>query len=429
MNREALSGRHILLGITGGIAAYKACLLLRGLQEAGATVQVVMTEAATRFVTPMTFQALSGRPVYTDAWSPVVANHMPHIELAREADAVVIAPATADFMALLAHGRTPDLLSSLCLARDVPLFVAPAMNRQMWSHPATQANAQTLREQGVQLLGPASGQQACGEIGEGRMIEPEEIRALLNQAFEGAAERTRPSPVRGLLQGRRVLLTAGPTAEPIDPVRVISNKSSGQMGYALAEAAAEAGAEVVLVSGPTALPCPAGVARVDVGTALEMQAAVQAQLAAWQQASMPTDVFVGVAAVADWRPETPLEFKMKKDGSGPAFASLRWIENPDILAGVARMGADLRPTLVVGFAAETCAQEELLALLPAKRQRKGADLLLGNRAQLALGSSTNEVWVCNSREEILALGHGPKPQVARAIVQIIAQHLQEATAP
>lgn len=422
-NTQSLRGRHILLGVTGGIAAYKACLLLRALQESGASVQVVMTDAATKFVTPMTFQALSGRPVYTDAWSPVVPNHMPHIELAREADAVVVAPATADFMSLLAHGRTPDLLSSLCLARDVPLFVAPAMNRQMWTHPATQANAQALRDQGVVLLGPASGHQACGETGEGRMLEPQEILLGLAQAMVHLAPRHRPSPIRGLLQGRRVLMTAGPTAEPIDPVRVISNRSSGQMGYAIAEAAVEAGATVVLISGPTALACPEGVVRIAVETALEMEAAVSAQLRAWAGDAGPngpsTDVFIGVAAVADWRPETPLPSKMKKGETGPQFAELRWVENPDILAGVAAAQSLPRPACVVGFAAETCSEAELIDLLPAKRQRKGADLLVGNLAQQALGSDHNRTWLC-TEAGVVPLADGPKSEVARRLISTIA---------
>lgn len=424
---QPLAGRHLVLGVTGGVAAYKACDLLRRLQDAGASVQVVMTEAATRFVTPMTFQALSGRPVITDAWSPAVANHMPHIELSREADGVIIAPCTADFMALLATGQTPDLLSSLCLAREVPLWIAPAMNRQMWTHPATQANASRLAEQGVLLLGPSSGSQACGEVGQGRMLEPLEIVAgLVEGLVAHSAAPSRGSPViRGLLHGCRVLLTAGPTQEPIDPVRVITNRSSGQMGYALAAAAAEAGAEVVMVSGPTRLPTPLGVHRVDVETALEMEAAVRDQLVAWGQTSPARAVlFMGVAAVADWRLASPLTEKIKK-GQGAGLGQFEWIENPDILAGVGHLPQGQRPDLVLGFAAETGTPESLLAEMPAKLSRKSADLLVGNLATEALGQEAARVWLLRRGGEPKALTSRSKVFLAREIVLACSQLLAD----
>ena len=282
-----LQGKHIALGVTGGIAAYKAAELVRLLIKQGASVQVAMTEAATHFVTPVTFQALSGKPVFTDQWDPRVANNMAHIDLSREADALIIAPASADFLAKVAHGLADDLLTTLVLARDCPLLVAPAMNRQMWENPATRRNIATLIADGVAILGPGCGDQACGESGLGRMIEPEEIVAELIAHFQPK-----------LLAGKRLLMTAGPTFEAIDPVRGITNLSSGKMGYAIARAAHEAGAEVTLVSGPVNLPCPHGVLRVDVSSARQMCDAVLHRVA-------NSDVFVGVAAVADYRPAKP----------------------------------------------------------------------------------------------------------------------------
>ena len=307
-----LQGKRIALGVTGGVAAYKAAELVRLLLKQGATVQVAMTDAATHFVTPVTFQALSGQPVFTDQWDARIGNNMAHIDLSREADALLVAPASADFLAKVAHGLADDLLSTLVLARDCPLLVAPAMNRQMWENPATRRNVATLRADGVAVLGPGCGDQACGETGLGRMIEPEEIVAELIAHFQ-------PKP----LKGRRLLLTAGPTFEAIDPVRGITNLSTGKMGYAVARAAREAGAEVTLVSGPVALPCPYGVTRIDVTSALQMRDAVLAQTAG-------SDVFVAVAAVADYRPAAPAEQKIKKDGGAPPAIELTL--NPDILA-------------------------------------------------------------------------------------------------
>ncbi|MGA0013015.1 MAG: bifunctional phosphopantothenoylcysteine decarboxylase/phosphopantothenate--cysteine ligase CoaBC [Burkholderiaceae bacterium] len=321
---KRLDGCHLVLGVTGGIAAYKACELVRRLQDLGASVQVVMTEGAKHFVTETTFQALSGRPVISDQWTDSVQNGMPHIDLARESDGIVVAPASADFLAKLCHGQTDELLLSLCLARDVPLWVAPAMNRQMWENPATQDNIRLLGERGIRLIGPDQGEQACGEIGLGRMVEAEHIAQTLAQEVT-SPPTDRVPPVRGRLHGRHVLITAGPTEEPIDPIRVITNRSSGQMGYALARAAQQAGARVTLVSGPVNLRTPLGVARVAVRTAQDMQRAVEQAL--------PADVFIGVAAVADWRVDHPSTEKLKKQ-SGQGLSDLTWVENPDILAGV-----------------------------------------------------------------------------------------------
>ena len=365
---KRLDGRHLVLGVTGGIAAYKACELVRRLQDLGASVQVVMTEGAKHFVTETSFQALSGRPVISNQWADSVHNGMPHIDLARESDGIIVAPASADFLAKLCHGQTDELLLSLCLARDVPLWVAPAMNRQMWENPATQDNIRLLRERGIGLIGPDQGEQACGEIGLGRMVEAEQIAQVLAQEII-SPQNDRVPPVRGRLHGRHVLITAGPTEEPIDPIRVITNRSSGQMGYALARAAQQAGARVTLVSGPVSLRTPDGVARVAVRTAQEMQQAVEQAL--------PADVFVGVAAVADWRVEQPSTDKLKKQ-SGQDLSQLVWVENPDILAGVARHSQ--RPALVVGFAAETGSEDDLAQSLPTKLARKQADLLIGNLA-------------------------------------------------
>ncbi|MEK9953471.1 MAG: bifunctional phosphopantothenoylcysteine decarboxylase/phosphopantothenate--cysteine ligase CoaBC, partial [Curvibacter sp.] len=314
-----LAGKHIVLGLTGGIACYKAAELCRALVKEGATVQVVMTEAAGQFITPVTMQALSNRPVYQSQWDAREPNNMAHINLSREADAILIAPASADFMAKLLHGRADDLLSLMCLARPieaVPLLIAPAMNREMWANPATQRNVAQLKADGAQVLEVGSGDQACGEVGDGRMLEADELLAELIAFFQPKT-----------LRGQRVLVTAGPTYEAIDPVRGITNRSSGKMGFAIARAAREAGAEVVLVAGPVDLAAPRGVQRIDVRSALEMQQAVQAQVDS-------ATVFVATAAVADWRPATMLTQKIKKDGSGRTPA-LTFVENPDILAGVA----------------------------------------------------------------------------------------------
>ncbi|MBM3384704.1 MAG: bifunctional phosphopantothenoylcysteine decarboxylase/phosphopantothenate--cysteine ligase CoaBC, partial [Betaproteobacteria bacterium] len=325
-----LKGKRILLGLTGGIAAYKAAELARALGRAGCEVRVAMTEAATRFVTPVTMQALTGQTAWTDLWDPRVADNMSHIELSRDRDLILVAPASADFMAKAAQGLADDLLSTLVLARRCPLMLAPAMNVEMWDNPATQRNLRTLRADGVAFAGPAAGDQACGETGMGRMLEPAAIVAEVEALFQPKS-----------LAGKRVLVTAGPTEEAIDPVRVITNTSSGKMGYAVARAAREAGAEVTLVSGPVALQTPAGVARVDVRSAQQMLDAVKA-------AVKGSDIFISVAAVADWKVKNPSRQKLKKAyGRAPA---LEFEENPDILAWVA---ARKDAPFCVGFAAES----------------------------------------------------------------------------
>jgi phosphopantothenoylcysteine decarboxylase/phosphopantothenate--cysteine ligase len=390
-----LSGRRILLGITGGVAAYKSATLVRGLVKAGADVRVVMTDAATRFVTPVTLQALSGQPVHTDMWDPRVPDNMAHIELSRDRDLVVVAPATADFLAKLAHGLADDLLSTLCLARDCPLHVAPAMNRQMWEHPATQRNVATLRGDGVTIHGPDAGEQACGEVGQGRMLEPDAILEAVAMSF---APR--------VLAGMRVLVTAGPTFEPIDTVRGITNLSSGKMGYAVAAAAAAAGASVTLVSGPTALAVPAGVERIDVTTARQMHDAVMARAEA-------SDVFVAVAAVADYHVVNVADHKLKKEGGAP---TIRLAENPDILGSVAKLK---KAPFCVGFAAET---ENLRQYAQEKRKRKGIPLLVANLAQHAFGRDDNAVTLFDDEGEH-AIARAPKTEIARQLVGHIATRL------
>ncbi len=389
----ALTGKRILLGITGGIAAYKAAELTRLLVKAGADVRVAMTEAGTRFITPMTMQALSGQPVWTDLWDARVADNMGHIEHSRDRDLIVVAPATADFMAKLVHGAADDLLAALCVARRCPLLIAPAMNVEMWENPATQRNADRLREDGVFLAGPAAGDQACGETGYGRMVEPAELVAEIEAFFKPKA-----------LAGKRVLLTAGPTEEPIDPVRVITNSSSGKMGYALARAAQEAGAEVTLVSGPVALATPPGVSRINVRTAQEMFDAVK-------QRAEKSDVFIAVAAVADYRVKSPAASKIKKaDGKGLV---LELEENPDILAWVAALP---RAPFCVGFAAES---EKLAQNAKEKRARKKVPLLAANLAQEAIGADDNAITLYDDRGEH-ALGRGPKLQLARKLIEHVA---------
>ena len=395
-----LAGRHLLLGVTGGVAAFKACELARELQRRGATVQVAMTDAATRFVGTATFQALTGRPVFVDAWDGRVDNGMPHIDLSRGADAILVAPATADFIAKVAHGLADDLLSTLVLARDCPLLVAPAMNRQMWSAAPTQRNVATLRGDGVAILGPGSGEQACGETGDGRMLEALEL-----------VEETIAFFVPKRLAGRRVLVTAGPTFEPIDPVRGITNLSSGKMGYAVARACRHAGAEVVLVSGPTALEAPLGVRRVDVRTAREMLAAVQAELPG-------QDAFVSVAAVADWRVANASDRKLKKTAGG-APPSLEFAQNPDILATVA--GTPGAP-YCVGFAAET---EDLEANAQDKRRRKGVPLLVGNLGHATFGRDDNELLIVDA-EGVTRVPRASKTELAARLVAEIARRLPEA---
>ncbi|MDR5778639.1 bifunctional phosphopantothenoylcysteine decarboxylase/phosphopantothenate--cysteine ligase CoaBC [Caballeronia sp. LZ065] len=390
-----LAGKHLVLGLTGGIACYKIAELTRLLIKAGATVQIVMTEAATQFITPVTMQALSGRPVYTSQWDARMPNNMPHIDLSREADAIVIAPASTDFMAKLAHGRCDDLLSTLCIARDCPLLVVPAMNRQMWQNPATQRNVAQLRADGVDVLGPDSGSQACGEVGDGRMIEPE-------AAFEAICAFFQPK----ILRGQRVLITAGPTFEPLDPVRGLTNRSSGKMGFALARAAAQAGADVHLVAGPVALETPWGVFREDVQTAQQMHDAVM-------QATPDADIFIAVAAVADWRAEQVSEHKIKKVPGAPQ-PSFTFVENPDILATVARLP---NPPYCVGFAAES---GDLDVNGAEKRTRKGIPLLIGNIGQLAFGRDDNEV-VLFEESGTTPLPRADKQQLARTLIAEIAR--------
>ncbi|HSX92257.1 MAG TPA: bifunctional phosphopantothenoylcysteine decarboxylase/phosphopantothenate--cysteine ligase CoaBC [Hydrogenophaga sp.] len=399
-----LAGKHIVLGLSGGVACYKAAEFCRGLVKAGATVQVVMTEAAEHFITPVTMQALSGRTVYSSQWDAREGNNMPHINLSREADAIVIAPASADFMAKLLHGRADDLLSLLCLARPmdrVPLLVAPAMNREMYAHPATQRNLAQLRADGTVVLGVGAGEQACGETGDGRMLEPDELLYEVVRHFQPK-----------VLAGRHVLITAGPTFEAIDPVRGLTNRSSGKMGFALARAAHEAGAQVTLVAGPVALPTPRGVQRVDVMSAQEMQRAVAASADA-------ADVFIAAAAVADWRPASAAGQKIKKDGSGEVPA-LAFVENPDILAGAAaspraRSGA----LYCVGFAAES---HDLLAHAQAKRARKGVPLLVGNIGPDTFGRDDNALLLVDERGST-ELPRAGKLSLARRLVAEIARRL------
>lgn len=400
-----LVGRHVLLGLSGGVACYKGADLARELVKAGATVQAVMTESACRFVGPATLQALTGRPVFTSQWDPRQPNGMAHIDLTRSADAVLVAPASADFLARLAQGRADELLSLLCLARPrerVPLLVAPAMNREMWSHPATQRNVAQLRADGTVVLGPAEGEQACGETGDGRMLEPAELRDELVGWLQPKT-----------LAGRRVLVTAGPTFEAIDPVRGITNLSSGKMGFAVARAAAEAGAEVTLVSGPVALGTPRGVRRIDVASAEQMLAAVL-------PLARTHGVFVATAAVADWRPVEVAAQKIKKDGSGEAPV-LRMAENPDILATVARLPDGERP-YCVGFAAES---HDIVRHAREKRLRKGVPLIVANDGPAAFGSDHNALVLVDAAGE-QALPAGDKRMLARLLVAEIARRLAAA---
>jgi phosphopantothenoylcysteine decarboxylase/phosphopantothenate--cysteine ligase len=392
-----LMGKRIALGVSGGIAAYKAAELVRQLIKQGASVQVVMTEAATRFVTPVTFQALSGKLVFSDQWDSRAANNMAHIDLSRDADALLIAPASADFLAKLAHGLADDLLSTLSLARDCPLLVAPAMNLQMWDNAATQRNIATLRGDGVSILGPASGDQACGENGLGRMIEADEIVAELVAFFQPK-----------LLKGKKVLLTAGPTFEAIDPVRGITNLSSGKMGYAVARAAQDAGAQVTLISGPVSQATPRGVSRINVTSALEMHDAVMQRIAA-------QDVFIGVAAVADYRPSAAAAHKIKKDGQRAPAIEL--IQNPDILAEVAALPA---APLCVGFAAES---RNLAEYAQKKRIAKKIPLIVGNLVQDGFGGNDNTLILFDENGQI-PLAPAPKLELARQLVAHIATLLE-----
>jgi phosphopantothenoylcysteine decarboxylase/phosphopantothenate--cysteine ligase len=410
---------RILLGVTGGIAAYKSADLVRRLAERGAEVQVVMTAGAQRFVTPLTFQALSGRPVRADLWDESAEAAMGHIELARWADRVLVAPASADFIARLAHGLANDLLTTLCLATGAPVAVAPAMNRLMWANPATQANVATLRSRGVAVLGPGEGGQACGETGAGRMLEPADLVAALWPAAppDGAAagaSSAATGAIRGALAGRKVLITAGPTRERIDPVRFITNRSSGKMGFAVAEAARAAGAEVVLVSGPVNVPTPAGVRRVDVESAEQMMQAVGAHLAG-------TDVFIAAAAVSDYRPVQAAAEKIKKTSDSMMLALSRTM---DILATVA--AGSPRP-FVVGFAAET---QDVERNALAKLEGKRLDMIAANQVGdgLAFDCEDNALtvyWPGGRRE----LDRAPKRRLADELVAVIAERLAAAATP
>jgi phosphopantothenoylcysteine decarboxylase / phosphopantothenate---cysteine ligase len=393
-----MQGKHILLGVTGGIAAYKSPDLVRRLCERGAEVQVVMTRGAREFVTPTTFQAVSGRPVRTDLWDAAAEAAMGHIELARWAHAVLIAPASADFLARLAAGLADDLLATLCLATEAPVAVAPAMNHVMWANAATRANVATLAARGVRIFGPGEGDQACGEIGEGRMLEPLELAERLQALLGG-----------GALAGRRVLVTAGPTRERIDPVRFISNRSSGKMGFAVAQAAREAGASVVLVAGPVSLPTPAGVTRIDVESAADMLAAVLQGIAG-------TDVFISTAAVADYRPARAAEHKIKKTSD---TLDLSMERTPDVLATVAARPD--RP-FVVGFAAETQAVEQNAR---AKLMKKNLDMIAANEVghDKAFDAEDNQLVVL-ARSARHELGQGSKLALARGLVALIARELE-----
>jgi phosphopantothenoylcysteine decarboxylase/phosphopantothenate--cysteine ligase len=398
-----LAGKKILLGLTGGVACYKAAELARGLAKAGASVQVVMTQAATQFITTITMQALTGNTVYTDQWDARIENNMPHIDLTRGIDAIVIVPCSTDFIFKLAHGACDDLLSTLCVARPhgVPLMIAPAMNVEMWQNPATQRNITQVQQDGIKLLGPDSGDQACGEVGYGRMLEPEQLLEEIIAAFQPK-----------LLAGRRVLLTAGPTFEPIDPVRGITNLSSGKMGYAVARAAREAGAEVVLVSGPTALDAPYGVRRIDVQTAQQMHDAVFANIAG-------QDIFVAVAAVADWRVANVSNQKIKKNADEDSL-QLSFEQNADILADVAALPT--RP-YCVGFAAES---ENLEQYGAAKRMKKNIPLLVGNIGHQTFGKNENALTLFDDKGHT-SLPRADKQTLARQLVREIARRLSAST--
>jgi len=401
-----LAGRHVVLGLSGGIACYKAAELVRELVKAGATVQVVMTEAAEHFITAVTLQALSDRPVFTSQWDAREANNMAHINLTREADAVLVAPASADFIAKLLHGRADDLLSLLCLARPIercPLLVAPAMNREMWAHPATQRNFAQLKADGATVLGPGSGDQACGEFGDGRMLEPAELRDELIAFFQPK-----------LLLGKRVLVSAGPTFEPIDPVRGLTNRSSGKMGFAIARAAAEAGAEVTLIAGPVALATPRHVRRIDVTTAVQMHDAALA-------AARDSDVFIATAAVADWRVASVAEAKIKKT-EGHAVPTLELVETPDILAAVARLP---NAPYCVGFAAES---ENLLAHARAKLVRKNVPLVVANIGASTFGIDDNAITLVDAAGDHEWPRAG-KVALARRLVAEIAMRLGREPGP
>jgi phosphopantothenoylcysteine decarboxylase/phosphopantothenate--cysteine ligase len=399
-----LAGKHIVLGLSGGIACYKSAELCRLLIKAGASVQVVMTQAAEQFMTPVTMQALSQRPVYGSQWDTRAANNMAHINLTREADLALIAPASADLIARLAQGQADDLLSLMCLARPadrVPLLIAPAMNREMWQHPATRRNLAQVQADGALVLGVGQGDQACGETGDGRMLEPLELLEDLIAFFQPK-----------LLTGQHVLVTAGPTYEAVDPVRGITNLSSGKMGFAVARAAREAGATVTLVAGPVSLPTPRGVDRINVKSALDMLAAVTAH-------EPQATVFIATSAVADWRPASASKSKIKKDGSGQP-PELHFVENPDILATLAQSARGRsRALYCVGFAAES---HDLLVNAQAKRERKGVPLLVGNIGPDTFGQDDNALLLVDEAGS-RALPRDTKLSLARQLIAEIAQRL------
>ncbi|MBV9394832.1 MAG: bifunctional phosphopantothenoylcysteine decarboxylase/phosphopantothenate--cysteine ligase CoaBC [Methylobacteriaceae bacterium] len=413
-----LSGKRILLVIGGGIAAYKVLDLVRRLRERGASVRAAMTKAAAEFVTPLSVASLTGGKVYDDLFSLIDEAEMGHIELSRDADLVVIAPATADLLAKLANGLANDLASTLLLATDKKVLAAPAMNLRMWLHPATQRNVTTLRKDGVLFVGPNDGDMACGEYGPGRLAEPLQIVAAIAAALESDTAIPLPAGLargagaaNGALAGRRVVVTSGPTHEPIDPVRYIANRSSGKQGHAIARAAAEAGADVALISGPVNLPDPAGVQTKHVETAREMLSAVDAAL--------PADIFVATAAVADWRMAETGESKLKKGGNGAP--KLHLVENPDILAAIAQRN-HARPKLVVGFAAET---DDVLAHARKKLEAKGCDLMVANDVSAAtgiMGGDTNTIHIV-TREGIDSWPTLDKDEVARRLIARLAREL------
>lgn len=401
---HSLSNKQVVLGVSGGIAAYKSAELIRRLRDAGAEVRVVMTSAAREFITPLTLQALSGHPVHGDLLDPAAEAAMGHIELARWADLVLIAPATADLMARLAQGRGDDLLTTLVLATDAPIAIAPAMNQAMWRDAATQHNLSLLLERGVHVFGPGDGGQACGDVGPGRMLEPTDIAARAADCFQ-----------RGLLSGRHVLINAGPTREAIDPVRYISNHSSGKMGFALAEAAAEAGARVTLVAGPVNLPTPARVQRVDVVSAQDMLDACQAAL--------PADLFIASAAVADYRPDTCADQKLKKTPGSDDGMTLTLVRNPDILATLATSAQ--RPGCCVGFAAET---QDVLGYARDKLQRKNLDLIIANdvsQSGIGFNSDDNAVTLIDRQLTSTSLPQASKQKLARDIISRLAALLDQ----
>ncbi|MFZ6844379.1 bifunctional phosphopantothenoylcysteine decarboxylase/phosphopantothenate--cysteine ligase CoaBC [Undibacterium sp. RuTC16W] len=398
-----LAGKKIVLGLTGGIACYKVAELTRGLTKAGASVHIVMTQNATQFITPVTMQAMSGNTVYSDQWDARISNNMPHIDLTRDADAIVIAPCSTNFIAKLANGICDDLLSTLCVARPhhVPLLIAPAMNVEMWLNPATQRNITQVKADGIKVLGPAAGEQACGEVGMGRMLEADQLLTEIIASFQAKT-----------LTGKSVLITAGPTFEPIDPVRGITNLSSGKMGYAIAQAAWEAGADVTLISGPTALDTPYGMRRVQIQTAQQMHNAVMAELAAHHQ-----QVFIAVAAVADWRVANASPQKLKKTSDSDT-PQLQFAQNPDILATVAAL---TEPPYCVGFAAES---ENLLEYGAVKRAKKNVPLLVGNIGHHTFGKDENELVLFDVNGH-KALPRADKQTLAIQLIQEIAQRISK----